>query len=125
MKNFFNTFAGIGLILSSTSFGQIQNSTLSARHQQKIIQSIYEKCHLSPLLTQLSSESEIVIVDNGIRDEYFSTTLKGVVGIDQYAVDKYYISVQSVIFDHFDHQAQEWGGIEIKNVKCQEVTDQF
>jgi hypothetical protein len=38
--------------------------------------------------------------------------------IDQGVFDTYKVIVESAIFSAYDHQAQDWGIIEVQSVKC-------
>lgn len=107
------------LILVQTAFAQIENSNYEKRHQVLIENSVRNKCSVRMgNLTQLSSVEETVQVDQGVRDTYFSTVLQGFYRIDQGQYDEYEITVRSVRFEAYDHDAQSWGQYSVDSVQC-------
>lgn len=101
--------------------GGIDNSTLSLRHQEKIEQAILKNCaNLNwYTLIELDNSVELDHVDNGITDEYHTTTLKVLSRLDQ-IMDEYHVIVKSSINSAYDHDDKDWGLITVESVRgCQ------
>ena len=111
MKSFF----AFALIVSSFA---TQAMELSARHQGLIKKAIEEKCQIRPSLKLESVKVVEDRIDQGVVDYYFTTNYTATVRIDQGVFDYYDVVVKSAEYDHYDHQAQDWGGIEIQSVTC-------
>lgn len=105
-----------GLTLSALA--NIIDSKLSPRHQAVIAKAILEKCHLSVNLTEVKTEVHIDRVDQGVIDYYYDSEFMVIDPIDQGMVDTYKVLVQSAIYSAYDHEAQDWGLIEVASVSC-------
>jgi len=108
----------VSLVLAISSFAA-QAMEISARHQTLIKKAIEEKCHIRPSLKLESVKVVEDRIDQGVVDYYFTSNYTAMVRIDQGVFDFYDVTVKSAVYDHYDHQAQDWGGIEIHSVKCQ------
>ncbi|MFN3454626.1 MAG: hypothetical protein ACK41T_06655 [Pseudobdellovibrio sp.] len=108
------------LIISSSVFAYkgVENSSLSQRHQVKIEEAILKQCvnlYRYDLL-QLGNYIEYKRIDNGIVDEYHTTTIKLTSRLDQ-IVDESILTVDSSVSSGYDHQDKDWGLISIESIK--------
>ena len=69
------------LLVSSFAVAAIDSSSFLAHEQTMIEQAIRSECGRIGNVTEMSSQVESVDVDNGIRDDYFTTQLE-VVSVD-------------------------------------------
>lgn len=106
------------VLATQMTSAEVRNSNYEARHLTLIEKSIQEKCGIPSELSQLSSTETIVNVDQGIQDVYFKTVLQGFMHVDQMLYDEYEITVESVLADMYDHDAQTWGTYSVEAVKC-------
>jgi hypothetical protein len=106
------------LSIAMPSFATVIGSELSARHQAVIAKAVAEKCYLSGELTEVKTEVRVDRVDQGVIDYYYTSEFTTKQRLDQYIFDTYKVVVESAIFSAYDHQAQDWGIIEVQSVKC-------
>jgi hypothetical protein len=106
------------LSIAMPSFATVIGSELSARHQAVIAKAVAEKCYLSGELTEVKTEVRVDQIDQGVIDYYYTTEMTAIDPIDQGVFDTYKVIVESAIFSAYDHQAQDWGIIEVQSVKC-------
>jgi len=114
MKSFLVLFFAL---ISASSYA----SELSARHQQLIKKAVEEKCDLR---ASLKLESVKVVedrIDQGVIDYYFTSKFTATVHIDQGVFDYYDVTVKSAEYSGYDHEAQDWGMLEIQSVKCEMI----
>jgi hypothetical protein len=107
----------VTVFFALTSFAT-QAMELSARHQSLINKAIEEKCLIRPSLKLESVKVVEDRIDQGVIDYYFTTNYTAMVRIDQGVFDFYDVVVKSAEFSAYDHQAQDWGIIEIQSVTC-------
>lgn len=108
----------LSLVASQASFAAISGSSLEARHQSVVEKAIVDNCGFFRDLTEVSSSSTVIHVDNGIRDVKYSTLLTGLQRLDQNIFDRYSIAVESEYADMYDHSTQNWGVFSVTNVSC-------
>ena len=106
------------VLLTQQAFAWIPNSKLEPRHQTVIAQAIINKCFHFSEIEERSSRSEMIQIDQGIRDYSFISEYQVRVWVDQGLFDDYRVIVQSYYADHYDHQAQNWGHYSVESVKC-------
>lgn len=106
------------LSISLPSFANIIGSELSPRHQAVIAKAVAEKCYLSDELTEVKTEVRVDRIDQGVIDYYYTSEFTTKQHLDQYIFDTYKVVVESAIFSGYDHEAQDWGMIDIQSVKC-------
>ncbi|MFP5491916.1 MAG: hypothetical protein ACLGG0_10460 [Bacteriovoracia bacterium] len=106
------------LSIAMPSFANIIGSELSSRHQAVIAKAVAEKCFLTRGLTEVKTEVRVDRVDQGVIDYYYTSELTAVDYIDQGVFDTYKVIVESAIFSGYDHEAQDWGLIDVQSVKC-------
>lgn len=111
-------FAIFFVLLIQQAFASIPNSKLEARHQNVIAQAIIKKCFHYSDIEELSSRSEMIEIDQGIRDYSFISEYQVRVWVDQGVFDDYRVIVQSYYADHYDHEARDWGHYSVESVKC-------
>ena len=109
------TLVTVLLVLSSFA---TQAMEISTRHQALIKKAVEEKCDIRASLTLESVKVVEDRIDQGVVDYYFTSKYTAMVRIDQGVFDFYDVVVKSAVFDHYDHEAQDWGGIEIQSVTC-------
>lgn len=93
-------------------------SGFTPQQQEVVREAIVEACGYMRNLTQLSQSQETVVVDQGIRDQYYTTILTGERRLDQIYFDVYTITVKSSLIDGYDHQAKTWGIFSVQEVSC-------
>lgn len=106
-------------LISTSAFASIRNTHYEARHVKAIETAIQKSCGKILELTQVHSESEVIQVDQGIRDVVYKTVLTGKKRIDQTLFDNYTITVNSSYGDAYDHQHRDWGIYFVDSVKCE------
>lgn len=106
------------LALNITAQADVLNSDLDPVHQKLISEAVVAKCHLNGDLTFISSSSSVHVVDQGVRDTYFTTTFETLDSYDQNMSDKYLVTVNSVKWDQYDHVNKNWGAYSVELVKC-------
>lgn len=107
--------------VQSAALAKISNSTLSQQHQSLIESAVVKSCVnlYNYRLAQISNKVETVNVDNGIVDEYFTTTLLLTTRLDQ-ITEETIVTVESVISDSYDHNTKDWGALSVLSVEgCQ------
>lgn len=113
------------IVMASThafALNGIENSSLSLRHQSKIEQAILKTCAnlYRYSLVELNNSVQLDHVDNGITDEYHTTTLKLTSRLDQ-ITDEYQVVVKSSVASAYDHDDQDWGLISVDSIQgCQQ-----
>ena len=107
------------IIFGINSQAAILNSDLDLVHQTKIQESVEKNCFLKGDLTQLSSTVKVDVVDQGVRDFYYTTTFETFDKYDQVYSDKYIVTVNSVKWDMYDHETKNWGSYSVESVKCE------
>lgn len=90
----------------------------TSQQQEVVLKAITESCDYMRNLTQVSQSQKTVIVDQGVRDHYFTTVLTGERRLDQNYFDTYTITVKSSLIDGYDHQAKTWGMFSVQEVSC-------
>ncbi len=100
------------------ALGAQASETLSKRHMTLISKAVAEKCFINSVLKLEDVKVVEDRIDQGVIDYYFTTNYTAMVRIDQGVFDFYDVTVKSAVYDHYDHQAQDWGGIEIQSVSC-------
>lgn len=108
----------LALMISTASFASIRDSHYETRHVKAIETAIQKNCGKLKDLTQVSSASEVIQVDQGIRDVIYKTVLTGQKRIDQTLFDNYTITVISTYADAYDHNHRDWGIYGVDSVKC-------
>lgn len=106
------------LALNITAQAAVLNSDLDPVHQKTIADAVAEKCFLSGDLTLISNTSRIDVIDQGVRDTYFTTTFETLDSYDQNMSDKYLVTVNSVKWDQYDHVNKNWGAYSVESVQC-------
>lgn len=106
------------LVVISGSLAQAQNTVLNSAQTQKIEAAILTSCGYMRDLTQVSQTEEVVVVDQGVRDVYFTNVFTGERRLDQNIFDRYDITVKSILADGYDHQENAWGIFAIESVSC-------
>lgn len=106
------------LVLSSSAFAKISNSTYENRHLNLIESAITKECGSFYRLTQIESSEEVIQVDQGIRDVIYTTTIEAIDRIDQGVFDEYEVKVVSEFADMYDHANQDWGVYSVTSVSC-------
>lgn len=106
------------LTLNITAQADILNSDLDPVHQKLITEAVAEKCYLSGDLTLVANTTKVDVVDQGIRDIYFTTKFTTTDTYDQNISDKYLVTVNSVKSDQYDHVNKNWGVYLVESVKC-------
>jgi len=94
----------------------IENSSLELRHQNLIEQAVTAKCGFNRGLVEVSTITTEIRVDQGIVDYKFDSVFEMTVRIDQGIFDTYVVRVLSSYYDHYDHNAKDWGVYEIDSV---------
>lgn len=113
------TIAILLALITSPAFALIKGSDLEIRHQELIEKTVAKKCYLNGALTQLTNESQVDVIDQGVRDVYYTTTFETVERVDQVYYNKYLVTVKSVKWDQYDHKDQNWGNYMIESVHCE------
>jgi hypothetical protein len=107
MKKLFVLF----LILSFNLQAKIIGSSYEADHQNLIEKALYTQCGYHPNdVTQIASKVNVVRIDQGVIDTYYTTDLEVKIHIDQRAFDVYNVRVESMSIYSF---------YQILSVKCQ------
>jgi hypothetical protein len=107
------------VLISQMGFSAIKFSNYEQRHQDMIETAIYKNCGLSGVVIQLSSDEEVIKVDQGFRDVNYTTEVMVRVGVDQYMYDEYPVTVKSSYGDGYDHGTKNWGIYSVEKVICQ------
>lgn len=105
------------LFLANAGYAAIADSNYDLRHQAAI-ESAITTCGYNGAVTQLSSEEEVVNVDQGIQDVFYTTVLSVKVPVDQYMFDEYRVVVRSEFADMYDHSAADWGVYSVTSINC-------
>lgn len=110
----------ISIILLSSQFGlaNIYHSGYEVRHLDAIESAIEKSCGAVGVLTQKSTQEELVVIDQGIRDIHYTTVIESYQRVDQNMFETVKIIVKSVLADMYDHSAQEWGEYHVESVQC-------
>lgn len=108
----------LSVVFSQVSFASIADSKYEARHLNIIETSIVKNCGNFKNLTQVDSKEKVIVIDQGIRDVQFTTTLTGLKRVDQTIFDEYEIVVESEYADMYDHNSQNWGAYNVTSVTC-------
>lgn len=90
----------------------------TSQQQEVVRKAITESCGYMRHLTQVGQSQQTVVVDQGVRDHYYTTVLTGERRLDQNYFDAYTITVKSSLIDGYDHQAQTWGMFSVQEVSC-------
>lgn len=106
------------VVFSQVSFASITDSNYEARHLNIIETSIVKNCGNFKSLTQVDSKEKVIVIDQGIRDVQYKTTLIGLKKVDQTIFDEYEIVVESDYADMYDHSSQNWGAYGVTSVSC-------
>lgn len=106
------------LALNITAQADVLNSDLDPVHQKMITEAVVAKCHLNGDLTLISNTTQVDVVDQGVRDTYFTTTFEALDAYDQNMSDKYLVTVNSVKWDQYDHVNKNWGAYSVESVQC-------
>ncbi len=94
---------------------------LSARHMKLIERAVAQKCYLHGELQLLENVETVDRIDQGVIDYYYASTFLTRQRVDQYIFDTYKVVVNSAIFSAYDHDAGDWGLIEVQSVSCKQV----
>lgn len=99
---------------------QMQKSVanLTIHQQEKMEKAIITNCGALLRLNVLSQVENVVRVDQGIFDIYYTTVLEGFIPLDQGFSDRYIITVESVLADTYDHTNKDWGSYSVESVSC-------
>lgn len=106
------------VVASQVSVAAINYSNYEERHQQLIENAVERNCGYAGTLEQVNSQEVVDQVDQGIRDVYYTTTLKMTVRVDQGVFDNYTVIVKSQFADMYDHVTKNWGVYSVDNVHC-------
>jgi hypothetical protein len=106
------------VVASQVSVAAINHSNYEDRHQQLIKNAVEQNCGYAFTVEQVNSQEVVDQVDQGIRDVYYTTTLKMTVRIDQGVFDNYTVIVKSQFADMYDHVTKNWGAYSVDNVQC-------
>jgi hypothetical protein len=101
------------VLVSQMALSAIKFSNYEQRHQEVIEKAILRDCGLSGLVIQLSSDEEVINVDQGIRDVNYTTEIMVRVGLVQHPV-----TVKSAYADMYDHANKNWGVYSVEQVSC-------
>lgn len=114
-----NKFFLACILTSQISFAAIHHSNFEARHLDVIEAAIAQNCKVpTDVISQKSSQQEVVRVDQGIRDTYYTTLFEIRIRIDQNIFESQKIAVQSIRSDMYDHNAQDWGVYSVQSIQC-------
>ena len=112
-------FLVLSFLMSSAFASTIEGSKFESRHQKLITDAISKECGYMRSLAVVTSHTQEIWIDQGIRDMVFKTVLSGVVRIDQGIFDYYKVTVESLYSDHYDHSSGNWGAYSVTSVKCE------
>ena len=107
----------VSVLASQISFADMRNSKYEVVHQQSIEESVVQACGIAGVLTQESSDQQLVSVDNGVNDIYFTTVLKVSTKMDQFSGENTVV-VKSVLTDAYNHETKNWGVYSVESVVC-------
>ena len=105
--------AAVFALTSTVSFASLRSTGYEARHIAKIEKAILKNCGQMLGLDLISKFEKVVRVDQGIRDVYYVTVLRGVQNNNGYNV-----KVNSSYADMYDHTEQDWGYYSVESVDC-------
>ncbi|WP_408097711.1 hypothetical protein ACJVC5_02015 [Peredibacter sp. HCB2-198] len=105
--------AAVFALTSTVSFASLRQTGYEARHIAKIEKAILKQCGPMLGLDLISKFERVVHVDQGIRDVYYVTVLRGVQNNIGYNV-----KVNSSYADMYDHSEQNWGAYSVQSVDC-------
>jgi hypothetical protein len=97
---------------------QIKGSQMPELHQSVIAEAVARSCGITRDLKVISHSEEIVRIDQGIQDVYYTTVLQGLRKLDQVFFDPYEVIVKSNLADTYDHQNKVWGVFNVDSVTC-------
>ncbi|POB13426.1 MULTISPECIES: hypothetical protein [Pseudomonadati] len=106
-------------LMTLSASASIINSTFEARHNDKIVDAIINECNVMKDLTLVATKKEKVVVDQGIVDYKFVSTFTGKQRYDQNMFDHYEITVESWLFDGYDHNTKEANWYYVDSVECE------
>jgi hypothetical protein len=109
------------LLTSYVLHAEILNSKLDHRHQEVIEHAVSENCMMRGVLTEVKSESEVVIPDQGIKDIFYSSTFTAIQKVDNGLTDQYLVHVKSQYSDMYDHETAQWGVYTVDKVSCEMI----
>jgi hypothetical protein len=112
-------FLILSFLMSSAFASTIEGSKFESRHQKLITDAISKECAFMGSLAVVTSHTQVIQIDQGIRDMVFNTVFRGVVRIDQGVFDSYKITVESLYSDQYDHSSGNWGAYSVTSVKCE------
>lgn len=106
----------IAILTTHFASATIEGSTYEERHQSLIEKSIYEKCGVVGQLFQVASAQENIVVDNGITDIAYTTSVKVRSRIDQNIFEEFNFVVQSLFSDAYDLESKNWGIYSVESI---------
>lgn len=105
------------LFVGMTANATLNNSKLDLRHQALIEKAAAAQCGMNRgHVTEVSTVATPIKVDQGITDYTYVTELEVAIRVDQVFYDYYKVEVKSNYFDHYDHEAKDWGVYTIESV---------
>ncbi len=108
----------LALITNLAFAVEIEGSDYSKRHIKALDRAIINNCGYLFDYVLVSSEEEVIQIDQGTRDVKYRTILSAVRRIDQGISDNYRISILSEYADHYDHVEKDWGSYSVQYVRC-------
>ncbi len=109
----------IASLLSATvASASIENSTFLPHEQSMIKQAVQDKCGRIGTLSEMLTKTESVDVDNGIRDDYFTTNLELEARLEQNVSEILSVEVKSARYSSYDHTHKVWGSFNVLSVDC-------
>ncbi len=110
------------ILTTNMASATIEGSTYEERHQALIEKSIYEKCGVAGQLSQVSSLSTEIQIDQGITDISFVTEIRVRSRIDQNIFEEFNFTVNSFYSDAYDHESKNWGAYHVESVSSYDRT---
>ena len=109
---------GFIALTSVSAFASLSNTGYEARHITVVEKALEKNCGTFKNLELVAKSEEVIRVDQGIRDVYYTTVLTGDKRLDQNTFDTYEITIKSEYADMYDHTNKDWGVYSVTSVSC-------